>query len=62
MTPLYDVYSALVYAASSHDIHTVIVHGRLVVRDRQVLTIDVETVKRDVLKLRDRIAAKAREL
>jgi hypothetical protein len=33
-----------------------------VVRDRQVLTIDVETVKRDVLKLRDRIAAKAREL
>ena len=62
MVPMYDVYSALVYAANSRDVHTVIVHGRQVVRDREVLTVDVEKAKRDVLELRDQIAEKASEL
>lgn len=62
MIPMYDVYSALVYAANSHDIHTVIIHGRQVVRNRQVLTVDVEKVKRDVLELTHQIAEKASEL
>jgi cytosine/adenosine deaminase-related metal-dependent hydrolase len=62
MVPMYDVYSALVYAANSRDVHTVIVHGRQIVRDREVLTVDVEKAKQDVLELRDRIAAKASEL
>jgi cytosine/adenosine deaminase-related metal-dependent hydrolase len=62
MIPMYDVYSALVYAASAHDVRTVIVHGRQVVRDRQVLTVDVEKLKREVLELTDEIARKAGEL
>jgi cytosine/adenosine deaminase-related metal-dependent hydrolase len=62
MIPLYDVYSALVYAANSHDVRTVIIHGRQVVRDRRVLTVDVEKVKADVLELTARIAEKASEL
>ena len=44
LTPLYRVYSHLVYAAQGSDVDTVIVNGRIVVRDRQVLTVDEKTV------------------
>ncbi len=40
LTPLYDVYSHLVYAARGSDARTVIVNGRIVVRDGEVLTVD----------------------
>ena len=40
LTPLYDVYSHLVYAARGSDVSTVLVNGRIVVRDGQVLTVD----------------------
>jgi len=62
MIPMYDVYSALVYAANSRDIHTVIINGRQIVRDRQLLTGDLTKIKHDVLELRDRIAAEANKL
>ena len=44
MTPLYRVYSHLVYAARGSDVTTVIVNGRVVVRDREILTVDEEEV------------------
>jgi 5-methylthioadenosine/S-adenosylhomocysteine deaminase len=62
MIPMYDVYSALVYAANSHDVHTVIIHGRQIVSDRKVLTVDVEAIKRDILELTKQIAEKASKL
>jgi cytosine/adenosine deaminase-related metal-dependent hydrolase len=62
MIPMYDVYSALVYAANARDVETVIVHGRPVVRGGEVVTVDVGEIKRDVLQLTDKIAAKAAEL
>ena len=62
MVPMYDVYSALVYAANSRDVRTVIINGRQVVRDRKVLTVDVEKIMRDVLELRDLIAKKIEKL
>jgi 5-methylthioadenosine/S-adenosylhomocysteine deaminase len=47
LTPLYDPYSHLVYAASGADVQTVVVHGQLVVRDRYLLTLDLaETLAR----------------
>ncbi len=48
--PLYGVVSQLVYAIKASDVSDVMVNGRLVVRNRTVLTLD-----------RDRILAKARE-
>lgn len=45
MIPRYDVYSALVYAASPKDVTSTIVHGRVVMRDRQLTTVDVNEVK-----------------
>ena len=45
LTPFYDyapenIYSQIVYAAKSSDIETVIINGKLVMRDRVILTID----------------------
>jgi 5-methylthioadenosine/S-adenosylhomocysteine deaminase len=42
LTPLYDPYSHLVYAAGGGDVQTVVVHGQVVVQDRQVLSFDLE--------------------
>jgi 5-methylthioadenosine/S-adenosylhomocysteine deaminase len=43
-TPLYDVYSQLVYAVKGSDVTDVLVNGREVVRDRKCLTLDAATV------------------
>ena len=40
LTPLYRVYSHLVYAVRGSDVTTVVVNGRIVVRDRVILTVD----------------------
>jgi 5-methylthioadenosine/S-adenosylhomocysteine deaminase len=39
-TPVTDLVSALVYSSEVEDVDTVIVDGRLVMRDRKLLTID----------------------
>ena len=44
LTPLYRVYSHLVYAARGSDVTTVIVNGRVVVVDREIRTVDEEEV------------------
>jgi 5-methylthioadenosine/S-adenosylhomocysteine deaminase len=51
LTPLYDPVSHLVYAASGSDVRDVIIDGRLVVRDRALLTINVEAVMEAVERL-----------
>ena len=42
LTPIYDPYSHLVYAATGADVQTVLVHGRILVQDRHLLSFDVE--------------------
>ncbi len=47
LVPMYDVFSHLVYAVGREDVDTVIIHGQVVMRQRELLTIDeVETVAR----------------
>ncbi len=47
LTPLYDPYSHLVYAATGADVQTVVVEGKILVEDRQLLAFDVtETLAR----------------
>lgn len=55
-TPRYDIYSQLVYATKAADVRTVIIEGRVVMRDRQLLTLDEQDVKRQAEVFRDRIA------
>lgn len=54
--PLYNVYSQLVYALKGCDVRDVMVNGRLVVRDRQALTLDA----RQVLAKAEELGAKVR--
>jgi len=42
LTPLYDPYSHLVYAATGADVQTVLVHGRVLVQDRCLTSFDLE--------------------
>ena len=41
LTPIYDPYSHLVYAAHGGDVQTVVVHGQILVQDRQLLAFDL---------------------
>ena len=42
--PMYDVYSQLVYALKGSDIETVIIGGRVVMRDKKLLTLDEQAI------------------
>ncbi len=44
LTPLYNVYSQLVYAASAADVVLTMINGRIVMRNRELLSLDVERV------------------
>jgi 5-methylthioadenosine/S-adenosylhomocysteine deaminase len=54
-TPYYNIYSDLVYAAKAGDVRTVIIEGRIVMRDRRLLTLSEETIKADARRYRERI-------
>ena len=55
LIPLYDPYAALVYAAGPRDVRTTIIHGRVVMEDRRVLTVDVAEVRARMRALATRI-------
>jgi 5-methylthioadenosine/S-adenosylhomocysteine deaminase len=37
--PMYEVYAQIVYALKASDVETVVIGGRVVMRDRKVLTV-----------------------
>jgi 5-methylthioadenosine/S-adenosylhomocysteine deaminase len=43
-TPMYDPFSHLVYVTRGDDVRTVVVNGRVIMRDRRVLTLDESAV------------------
>ena len=51
LTPVYNEYSHLVYAASGADVHTVVIAGRPVLENRRLLTIDEADVMAQVRKI-----------
>jgi 5-methylthioadenosine/S-adenosylhomocysteine deaminase len=54
-TPYYNLYSELVYATKADDVRTVIIEGRVVMRDRRLLTLNEVTIKADARRFRDRV-------
>lgn len=46
-TPMYNVYSHLVYATKASDVRTVIINGQIVMLDRVLLTLNESAIKRD---------------
>jgi 5-methylthioadenosine/S-adenosylhomocysteine deaminase len=57
MTPMYDAVSHLVYAAKGADVRHVVVEGRVVMRDRAVLTLDERAVVAQATALAARVTA-----
>lgn len=55
-TPLYDVISHLAYVADEQDVITVIVDGEVLMRERELLTLDVARVTTQARALAKRIA------
>ncbi len=55
--PTYDVISHLVYVADEQDVATVIVDGKVLMRDKEILTVDTERVAREATELARRIQA-----
>lgn len=56
MVPMYNPYSHIVYSASGGDVSTTIIDGKIVMRDRKLLTIDVDAVIDEVQKIAGLIA------
>ncbi len=53
--PRYNIYSHLVYATKASDVRTVVIEGRIVMRDRRLLTLNEADVKRRARLFRQRI-------
>lgn len=53
--PLYNIYSDLVYATKASDVESVIINGRMVMRDRRLLTLNETAIKNGARIYRERI-------
>jgi 5-methylthioadenosine/S-adenosylhomocysteine deaminase len=56
-TPMYDPLSHLVYVTRGDDVTTTIVNGRVLMRDRKVLTLNEEEVLREARAMAERVRA-----
>ena len=54
-TPFYNVYSSLVYATKANDVRTVIINGKVVMRDRTLLTLNENVIKKNANLYRQKI-------
>lgn len=55
LKPIYDFYSHLVYATKSSDVETVIINGKIIVKERKILTTDMQDLLNKVQKTKDQI-------
>jgi 5-methylthioadenosine/S-adenosylhomocysteine deaminase len=53
--PFYNIYSELVYATKADDVRHVIVEGRVIMRDRRLLTLDEQDIKARARVFREQI-------
>lgn len=55
LVPLYDVYSTLVYACDPHDVRDTIVEGKVVMRDREITSVDTTGVVQTAVDIAERV-------
>ncbi|MGA8410047.1 MAG: amidohydrolase [Candidatus Acidiferrales bacterium] len=55
--PMYNVYSQLVYALKASDVRTVVIGGKIVMQDRQMLTLDEKEILAKAQEYKKQIAA-----
>ena len=62
MQPVYDWYSALVYAMRPHNVESVIVNGKMIVENRNLVTVNSTEIKEDMHAIRKVCQDKIAEL
>jgi 5-methylthioadenosine/S-adenosylhomocysteine deaminase len=55
--PMYDVYSQIAYSLKGSDVETVMIGGRVVMRDRKLLTVDEEAAMTKAREYQKSVAA-----
>lgn len=55
LTPCYNLYSHLIYGASPADVCHTMIHGKMVMQNRQMLTLEEEKVKSKVRQIAQQI-------
>jgi len=61
LTPMYNPYSQLVYAARGADVVTSIINGKLVMENRRLLTIDLQHTAQNVHRIAAEIRAQSKK-
>jgi len=56
-TPMYDVYSEIVYALKASDVRTVVIAGKIVMKERQMLTLNEKEILAKAQEYKAKIAA-----
>jgi len=62
MQPIYDYYSALVYSAYPHDVSMTMINGTVVMKDRTLLSGNLDDILSDVYRVKEQIVKSAKEL
>lgn len=57
MVPMYSPYSALVYSANASNVDTVIVNGKVIVRDKVLLTYDEAKSRETMIEFSEKVSA-----
>jgi 5-methylthioadenosine/S-adenosylhomocysteine deaminase len=55
LTPCYNLYSHFIYAMSPADVCHVMIHGKMIMQNRQMLTLDEEKVKSEVRQIAQQV-------
>jgi 5-methylthioadenosine/S-adenosylhomocysteine deaminase len=56
LTPMYNLYSHLVYATKASDVTDTIVNGRLLMRNRKLLTLNEEAIKSVARRYKEQVS------
>ncbi|MBF0377846.1 MAG: amidohydrolase [Desulfamplus sp.] len=56
MIPMYNPYSHLVYSTTGNDVVVSIINGKIVMKDRKLLTIDIDSLSADVREIAELIS------
>jgi 5-methylthioadenosine/S-adenosylhomocysteine deaminase len=56
LTPLYNLYSLLVYAAKATDVVDLVVNGRVLMHNRKLLTLNEEAIKAAARQSQERVS------
>lgn len=62
MQPIYDYYAAIVYSANPSNVDTVIVDGKIVVKNKKLISADFKEIRKNLIDLKEKINNVAKTL